>query len=57
MRLTREQIQRMCEALDESPTDVFQIEFQSDGKMRFFAVELVEKKTPIRLTPRKKVAA
>lgn len=57
MRLTREQIERMCAALDETTVDEFHVDILADGKMRFYAIETVEKKTPIRLTPRKQVHA
>jgi hypothetical protein len=57
MRLTREQIERMCAALDQTAADWFHVDVLGDGKMRFYAIETVEKKTPIRLTPRKKATA
>lgn len=53
MRLTRDQILRMAEAVkltDPDAGDTFYVDNQSDGKVVFGVVEVVEKRSPISLT-------
>jgi hypothetical protein len=50
MRLTKEQILRMAQAVQESEAEVFYVEEQSDGKLRFGVVEVIEKRRSISLT-------
>ena len=51
MKLTREQIERMAEAARaEQNGAVFYVEEKSDGKLRFGAIEIVEKQKPISLS-------
>ena len=59
MRLTRDQILRMAEAVtltDPERGNMFYVDLQSDGKVLFGVVELVEKRSPISLTKVKLVS-
>ena len=51
MRLTRQQIERMAEAVRQSGNgNSFEIEEDEAGKLRVYAIETVERKKPLALT-------
>ena len=52
MRLTRQQIERMADAIQNGGNEsknTFAIEETDGGQIRFYAVELVEQKTAVAL--------
>lgn len=50
MRLRREQIELMHEAAQDSAAEEFKLDLTADGKLRFSAVEIVERERPLSLT-------
>ena len=50
MRLSREQVELIAEAVRESDADEFKLDLTTDGKLRFSSVALVEREHPISLT-------
>jgi len=50
MRLSRKQVEAMAEAAQDTAADAFVLELDADGKVRFGAVEVIEKIRPLALT-------
>jgi hypothetical protein len=50
MKLTKEQILKMAQAVQENGAETYYVEQQSDGKIRFGILAVIEKQIPISLT-------
>ena len=50
MQLTREQIERIYQAMQDNGAEMYYVEEDTEGKLRFGAVEMIEKRKPIALT-------